>query len=45
VIPPLGDSWGRAGYVIASGPDLASAAAAADEAVSTITIKTVPSEA
>jgi len=45
VIPPLGDSWGRAGYVIASGPDVASAAAAADEAVSTITIKTVPSDA
>jgi len=45
VIPPLGDSWGRAGYVVASGPNAASAASAAEEAVSTITVKTVPPDA
>lgn len=40
-VPPLGDSWGRNGWVLAGGPDTASAVAAADLAVSRIAIRTV----
>jgi len=40
VVSPLGSSWNRLGYVIATGPDTATAAAAAEEAVSRLTIRT-----
>lgn len=40
VVSPLGNSWDRLGYVIATGSDNAAAAAAADRAVACLTIHT-----
>lgn len=41
MVTPLSDSWGRAGYVLAAGPDTTAAAAAADRAASLLVIRTV----
>ncbi|MFE3525746.1 ATP-grasp domain-containing protein [Streptomyces sp. NPDC059161] len=43
-VVPLGDSWNRAGHVVAAGPDPKAAAAAADAAADRITVHTEPIE-
>ncbi|MFD0385916.1 hypothetical protein ACFQ2B_36655 [Streptomyces stramineus] len=39
---PLGDSWNRTGYVVATGPDAKAAGAAAEAAAARIAIRTEP---
>jgi hypothetical protein len=41
VVPPLSDSHGRVGHVLAAGADAEQAAAAADRAVALIAVDTV----
>ncbi|MYS19376.1 Biotin carboxylase [Streptomyces sp. DvalAA-14] len=41
-VSPLGDSWNRCGYVVTAAADTASAQAAARQAASLISIRTVP---
>jgi biotin carboxylase len=40
VVSPLGDSWNRAGYVLAAGLDVAAAVAAADRAAAMLVVRT-----
>jgi biotin carboxylase len=42
VVPPLSDSWGRVGYVLAAGAEVESAARAAEHAASHIAVRTAP---
>jgi formate-dependent phosphoribosylglycinamide formyltransferase (GAR transformylase) len=42
LVPPLSDSWGRVGYVLAAAANVESAAQAAEQAVSRIAVRTAP---